>query len=521
MSTCPLPRLPSLVLALLGAACKGPTPALRPAAVTTADAALLLAQLSGDGTVSITGSYGAELYVDVDGRGDALLGEDSRYAFRYRVYSGNEVLYSRSTSGPIIVRDFLDYYSGSVDIDILAAFPGLGEFPIVVPLLPDADRVGFEIRGEDGVYEEVGSYDLSRLEADDVGASSVVAGGATLHESGPPHNRLDVVLMGDGYTEAELDLWKADADAVAERLLDAEPFNRMAGLLNVHRVDAVSVESGVSFDCVDDDCRIKDTAFGTVFAIEAVNRMLGTSYRTSPVFQLEQWEVARAAATVPWDMVLIVANAEHSGGFAVHYATAPHHRDWENTAVHELGHTIGLLGDEYAVDDCVRSSSLGLPDNIAEDLDALPWSAWVEAGTPLPTPADGTWVDEIGAFSPAYNCDDLYRAASTCRMDDSDLEFCPICQELIVRRLLRYADPLDGVTVHDGGMIELESAFPELTADEQVQLRWTVDGVEQSGGWSLDAAGAETVEVEATLTTPLVREARGDLTEKWVFTRGK
>lgn len=501
---------PIPLLAALG--CAEPAP-LIPVGTTRAPGVLLMAQLDGTGAVTIQGTYRGPLTVDVDGTGDPLAAEDARYAFRYLVQSGSEVLYSRSTPGPVIVKEFLDHYGGSVDIDILAAFPGLGEFPVMIPDLPTADLVRFEIRDEEGVYQEVGSYDLARVDGEDMGPSPVAVGSVPLHKSGASDNRLDLVLMGDGYTEAELGLWESDAALVAETLLGAEPFTSLSDFINITRVDAVSAESGVSFDCVDDDCRMKETAFGTVFAIEAVNRMLGTDYRTTPVFQLEQWEVARAAATVPWDMVLLVANAEHDAGFAVHYATVSHHDAWEQTAVHELGHTIGLLGDEYTSDDCVRSNSLGLPDNITDDPENVPWSAWVEAGTPLPTPDERDWREVVGAFSPAYNCEDLYRPAHTCRMEDSDEPFCPVCTELLVRRVMRFADPVDAIVEGKEGELTLESPWSDL------EVAWALDGVPAGSGRSVSVSEADTVSVRVKLLSEYVREDRGDLEETWGWQR--
>lgn len=475
-----------------------------------APAATLLATLEADNSVEIGGTSLGELWVDTDG------GEDERYAFRYVVEDARgSALYARSTPGPLIVREFLAYYTDTAGFDILGALPQLGNFPITVPLLDGAAHVRMQLRDDDGAYQDVGTYDLDQLEPDDLGPLDAVVGSETLHDAGPSEDRLDIVVMGDGYTADQQAEWRADADTLTDAILGIEPLLGLSERINVHRVDTVSAESGVSYDCVD-ECRIRDTALQTIFPIEIANSALGLDFRTTAVFQLDQWGVARAAATFPWDMVVIVANTTHDGGFAVHYATVPKGTDdtWPATGVHELGHSLGLLGDEYMSDACVRSEALGLPDNITDDASAPPWAAWIEADTPLPTPDDGEWDDAVGAWEGAWNCDDLYRPARTCRMKGSGHpEFCSVCAELLTRRVYRYGDPAEDVTV-SGSTFTVEGKVDGAT------VSWWVDGL-QSGetGDTLVADTARAVEARVTFQTEWVREDGGDLTEVWRFER--
>ncbi|MDP2307111.1 MAG: M64 family metallopeptidase [Pseudomonadota bacterium] len=499
----------------LFAACRPPLdePVALPVGLpTTAPGVILLAMVDGEGAVTVGGTVQAELWVDLDGP------EDERYAFRYLVLDeAGEAIYARSTLGPLIVQEFLAYYSEDAGFDLLGALPQLGQFPVLVPVLDGAASVRFEARGDDGVYKEVGRYDLGDVEADDQGLSDVVSGAETLHDAGDSRNRLDIVLMGDGYTADEQALWRSDAELLAQRILGTEPLASFADRINIHRVDAVSAESGVSYDCTD-TCGMRDTAYGSVFAIEVANALLGTDYRSSAIFQLDQWGVARAAATFPWDMVVIVANTTHTGGFAVHYATVPKgSSDWTSTGVHELGHTLGLLGDEYESDACIRSDALGLPENVTDAPSAPPWAAWIDAETPLPTPDDGGWEEKVGAFEGAWNCPSLYRPAHSCKMRGSSYDaFCPVCAELLARRLFRYSDPAAAVTVGAGAYV-LEDLFPGARTE------WWVDGVlaaEDVETFTPDAVPAGSsgeVEVRVSATTPFVRVDGGDLSETWRF----
>lgn len=472
---------------------------------------VLLATLDGD-DVDVDGTVAGELWIDLD------TPDDTREAFQYQVLAADDtVLYERTTPGPMIVREFLAYWSGESGMDILAAVPQLGAFPLQVPLLDGAETVRFRIRGDDGEYADAGTYALSDADGDDVGPSDVVVGHETLHDGGPADNRLDVVLVGDGYTEAELADWHADAARQADALLTTPPLSAYADFVNIHRVDAISAESGVSYDSP--DAQMRDTAFGSIFAIELVNRVMGTSYSARAIFQTEQHEVARAASVVPWDFVIVVANTEQYGGMAVHYATVTTAGDdWPDVGVHEFGHVLGLLGDEYMGDACIRSDALGLPGNVAADPTAPPWPAWIEDGTPLPTPDERAYNDVVGAYAEAYNCDDLYRPTRRCKMrDDVADPFCPVCAELLVRRLFRFVDPYDAI-VTDGRDARLDGPRPEWTATWSVGGEVVAEGpLDEGVRLPRRGPGRDTLEITVTVPADEVRDDQGDLTDVTVW----
>lgn len=433
----------------------------------SAPASVLLVNLVGD-SVRVTGAVDGDFHVDVDPP------DDLEAAFRYRVLTAEgEELTRRSVPGPAQVQAYLGFYSDLAGLDLLEMFPQLGDFPLHVPRLEGGALVALDMRGDDGAWTELTRVPLSVANDPTPAGTEAVVGHDTLWQGGPPESSLDIVILGDGYRQSELARFRNDARALADRLVTAEPLATYAHRLNVHRVDAVSAESGVSYDCADGDCGFRDTAFGSLFAVELVNRLLGADYRTSAVFQIEQWEVARAASVVPWDLAVIIANTSHDGGFAMHYATAPNADDeWVETGVHEFGHLLGWLGDEYNKDLCFVSPALGLPPNIADDLDHLPWAHHVDPDTPLPTPGEDAYDDVIGAFASAFNCDDLYRPARTCRMRSSVYGFCDVCAEQLVRRIFRHVDVIEDIAwSSDGGDLTLT-----VTGEAPLTATWTLNG---------------------------------------------
>lgn len=472
----------------------------------------LLATLDADGRVEVGGVVSGEIWVDEDGR------DDQDQGFRAVVQdAAGETLYARSWMGPLQVRDYLGYYGDESGFDILAGFPMLGDFPVQIPLLEGAEFVSLQTReSPDTDYVEVGSYDLDNLASDELGLSEAVIGHELLHDGGPSENRLDIVLMGDGYTEAHQELWRSDADALADAILSTEPFAGLSGYINVHRVDAVSADSGISYDCAP-SCEMLDTAFDSVFALNWVNSVLGTEYSTRSIFQLDQWEVARAAAVVPWDVVIIVGNSEAYGGMAVHYATVTTAQEtWTSTGVHELAHALGALGDEYVSDACIVSEGNGLPANITDDPEAPSWSHWIEAETPLPTPSTAKYEDVVGAFRGAFNCSSLYRPAETCRMEDSDGgEFCPVCAEQLSRHLFRHADPVDALDVaetEDRWCFRLDAPVSGFDMTVSRDGEPLATGAEEACVDKAEATGELTIDVALSLDAVLQHEGELDQT---------
>ena len=67
-----------------------------------------------------------------------------------------------------------------------------------------------------------------------------------LQVTGEPANRFNLVIMGDGYTEAEQAKFHADVDRQLNVMWSIEPYKSYRNYINVYRVEIVSGESGVA-----------------------------------------------------------------------------------------------------------------------------------------------------------------------------------------------------------------------------------------------------------------------------------
>lgn len=120
--------------------------------------------------------------------------------------------------------------------------------------------------------------------------------------TGPSDDRLDIVIIGDGYTADQQDDFHADATAKWADITALEPYKSYQGLFNVWTVDAVSNESGISGDPGPDT--VRDTALGSYFWCSDIERLICTDIDKVTAYAAE----APAA-----DLVVVIANSTKYG----------------------------------------------------------------------------------------------------------------------------------------------------------------------------------------------------------------
>ena len=69
-----------------------------------------------------------------------------------------------------------------------------------------------------------------------------------LQVTGPPANRFNLVIAGDGYTEAEQDKFMAQVDKHLNIMWSIEPYKSYRNYINVYAIKIISGESGIDCD---------------------------------------------------------------------------------------------------------------------------------------------------------------------------------------------------------------------------------------------------------------------------------
>src|SRR5687767_1632582 len=95
----------------------------------------------------------------------------------------------------------------------------------------------------------------------------------TLIDHGDPANRLDLVMVGDGYTAAEAGKFKADANRFLQSFFAEGVYREYASYFNVRTVTVPSNQSGASHSELNPPV-IKDTAFNASYNCNGVVRLI-------------------------------------------------------------------------------------------------------------------------------------------------------------------------------------------------------------------------------------------------------
>jgi hypothetical protein len=204
-----------------------------------------------------------------------------------------------------------------------------------------------------------------------------------LQRMGDPANKVDLLVMGDGYTAAERGKFEKDARQFIDKLFSTSPFRERQKDFNVWGLCPPADESGIA-------------------------RPSSGIYRRSPLgatydsFDSERYVLTQenrtlrdVASFAPYEFIEILVNGKTYGGGGIYnqYATVAIDNAWAGyVGVHEFGHHFAALADEYYTSDVAFLSGVEKKEpwepNATALLDPakLKWKDLVTAGTPLPTP---------------------------------------------------------------------------------------------------------------------------------------
>jgi hypothetical protein len=254
-------------------------------------------------------------------------------------------------------------------------------------------------------------------------STDVIGEVQTLVDHGDPSVRARILIVPEGYTEAELPQFHQDAANMAAKLATIGQFADYWDGFNIYMQDIRSAESGVADPVTGVN---PTTAFEVTFGDDGWAPRRCTFYDTSveaPVLAAVESLRQKTGA----DAVVVLANAEEYGGCAspanklvimTRNAAAP------DVLAHELGHSLFNLADEYGGNSCDYTPTSA---NLTSSLSAIPWKDMLTTSE-LPTNPATASDDTVGAFDGGGYCDHgIYRPSKECMMRSLGHQFCPVC----------------------------------------------------------------------------------------------
>ncbi len=415
-----------------------------------------------------------------------------RYLVEARASSDGALLYSKG----------FDSYFGEYRTTDAAAGGTKRTFheSVLLPFPKRPIEVTLTVRRSDGTSTALTTFTVdpasTEISSEPPAADALVV---DAHEGGPPHEALDIAILGEGYTRAEVDAFKNDLARSAEVLLAHPLFDRNRSRISIRGVLVPSHDSGC-----DEPTRgvYRATALGATFNSLGSERYLLTE---------DNRALRDVAGNVPYDVLVIMVNHDRYGGGGIYnlFCTFTARSDWADyLLLHELGHSFAGLADEYysssvAYNDFYAKGHEPNEPNITALLDPgnLKWMDLVTPGTDLPTPwekegydredsayqeerkllnqaiaeatragapaekiaelednevrhaaihaqwaqaylASSRWAGTVGAFEGAgYSSTGLYRPALDCLMFSRRVQpFCPVCERAVEAMIRRYTE---------------------------------------------------------------------------------
>ena len=249
---------------------------------------------------------------------------------------------------------------------------------------------------------------------------------------------VDIVILPEGYTQAEMGKFIKDCDFFVKSIFDYAPYDRYRESFNVRGVMAPSVESGCTMP---GDHVYKNTVMRFSFwTFDSERYCMSTDNR----------DIRDLAGQVPYDQIYILVNTEKYGGGGIYnfYCSSASSNSFSgDVIIHEFGHGFAGLADEYYYDETGYDHMYNLAlepwePNLTTLVDfSNKWGDMLDKATPIPTPREKKYEQTIGVFEGGgYEPKGMYSPHMDCLMKTfKGHEFCPVCQRAIERMIQYYS----------------------------------------------------------------------------------
>lgn len=356
---------------------------------------------------------------------------------------------------------------------------------------------------------------------------------STIITNGPTTNRVNLVFFSEGYTNGQLSTFLNAATNAARFFLGAQPYAEYSNYFNVFAIFTNSAHAG-STHLISQSYAAGYTYFNSSYdvgndyyitippnTVDAssshgqgkINALLWTNY--AAIFP-------KTNNNLPALLVNDIVSGGSDGGSSDYGRTAISSIGNVNfILVHESGHTLGNLGDEYTAAYPGFSTADVEPNTTTNTVySKIKWNAWIATNTPLPTPLLGTYANTVGLYLGAhYHTSGWYRPFQNCCMQSFGVGFCPVCQQALVLAIYKKTRPMDSrspatnsLTVTDSQLLTFRLNLLQ-PATHSLSVQWRTNGTVVGGEtnpvltlWPLQLGnGTNKVEADVWDGTSLVR----------------
>ena len=352
-------------------------------------------------------------FIDIKAYGSQLV--------EVRLVGSNELIYSRGFS------TLFGEWQTTPEAKITACcYPEA----LVIPFPRQKVVVSILSRNKKGIHEKKFEYTVDpksyfiKNEKEKLPVFDVV-------HSGDPAVKVDIVLLSEGYTAKQEEIFREDCVKFAEGLFMYSPYAENKDKFNIRGVWSPSNDAGP--DVPGKDIWNKTRLHGSYYTFDSERYLMVKDFQG----------IRDVAGNAPYDYIYILANTEKYGGGAVYNfygISAAHHVD--ETAkiyIHEFGHLFAGLGDEYLggveYSEFYPTDAEPWEPNLTTMVDFdRKWKNMLPEGTEIPTPSKDRNAEKLGVYEGGgYVSKGVYRPWINCLMNNLHTidVFCPVCSKSI------------------------------------------------------------------------------------------
>ena len=249
---------------------------------------------------------------------------------------------------------------------------------------------------------------------------------SVLFSNGSKDKRVNLVLLGDGYTSTQQANFVSNAGTAVNYFFSKSPYKEYKNYFNSYAIEVVSAESGVKHPGTATDVQ------EPVFPVSNPNNYFSSSFDVN-VHRCLYGNVSRVTqvlnANLPeFDAAYVMVNTPNYGGCGGQYAFGSIDAAANEIFVHELGHSFGKLADEYWFSGSGESPNKTQNNNSSTNK----WRNWL-----------GT--SSIGMY-PYEESPTWFRPHQSCEMRYLNQQFCAVCKQQIIERIHSLVSPIDSFT---------------------------------------------------------------------------
>ena len=332
---------------------------------------------------------------------------------------------------------------------------------------------------------------------------SVSAPVTTILHNGASTNRIDLSVVGDGYTSSQMSLFHSNVQTFVSGFFNEAPLSSYKSFFNVYAVDVTSSVSGVSDD--NSSMTVRNTPLSMTYWTNGIERLLGVDTSAAKSY----------ASLAPGDdQTIAIANDTKYGGAGYPTEDVLTFAGGNSQAIeivkHEFGHSFGDLADEYdyggpAAYTGSEPTQADVSTYTSAEMIAkkVKWYRWIG-------------VDGVGTYEGAdYSQIGIYRPTQDSKMRTLGVSYGPVDTEQLIEKMYQTVHPIDAATAAGSyGSTANFFVSPLQPSSHPDSVQWYLDGKIITGATSTTfsastlkmTAGNHSLMVKVQDTTNAVRD---------------